>query len=163
LEAADAEWHFTNVEMLTAVGDLENYGYVKCLRTSKGEIRILLEPERLNNLASSFVLEARRNPKGLGALEEKRLLMGGHDFPELKDLGDTDCDVLLDSAALLFLEHNVCFRETDPLRMEPYLIFPELINLKKPLEKDAATEDGASYTVTGPTENVFASLVVLLA
>ena len=70
--------------------------------------------------------------------------------------------MLLDSTALLFLEHNVCFRETDPLRMEPYLVFPELINLKKPLENDAATEDGVAYTVSGPTENVFASLVVLL-
>jgi len=69
LEATDAGWRFTDVEMLTAVGHLENYGYVKRLRTSNGEQRILLRPERLNNLASSFVLEARRNPKGLGSLE----------------------------------------------------------------------------------------------
>ena len=162
LEATDTEWHFTDDEMMTAVGHLENYGYVKRLRTSKGEVRILLEPERLNNLASSFVLEARRNPKGLGALEEKRLLTGGYDFSEVKDLNEAERDVMLDSATLLFLEHNVCFRETDPLRVEPYLVFPELINLKKPLAMDAATEDGASYTITGPTENVFASLVVLL-
>ena len=162
LEAADADWQFTDAEMLTAVGHLENYGYVKRLKTSRGELRILLQPERLNNLASSFVLEARRNPKGLGALEEKRLLTGGYDFPELKDLDAAEQDVLLDSTALLFLEHNVCFRETDPLRMEPYLVFPELINLKKPAGENKATEDGAAYTVSGPTENVFASLVVLL-
>jgi small GTP-binding protein len=162
LEATDTGWRFTDAEMLTAIGHLENYGYVKRLRTSKGETRILLQPERVNNLASSFVLEARRNPKGLGALEEKRLLAGGYDFPELRDLQVSERDVLLDSAALLFLEHNVCFREIDPLRVEPYLVFPELINLKKPVEDDAATEDGAAYTVSGPTENVFASLVVLL-
>ncbi|HXO18392.1 MAG TPA: TIR domain-containing protein [Thermoanaerobaculia bacterium] len=162
LESTDADWSFTDAEMLTAVGHLENYGYVRRLRTSKGELRILLQPERLNNLASSFVLEARRNPKGLGALEEKRLLAGGYDFPELKGLSEGERDVLLDSAALLFLEHNVCFRETDPLRMEPYLVFPELINLKKPPEEEKATEDGVAYTVSGPTENVFASLVVLL-
>jgi small GTP-binding protein len=162
LQASDSEWQFTDDEMLTAVGHLENYGYVKRLRTSKGEVRIILQPERLNNLASSFVLEARRNPKGLGALEEKRLLAGDYDFPEVRDLHRAERDVLLDSATLLFLEHNVCFRETDPLRMEPYLVFPELINLKKPLEKDTGTEDGVAYTVNGPTENVFASLVVLL-
>jgi small GTP-binding protein len=162
LQATDSDWQFTDAEMLTAVGHLENYGYVRRLRTSKGELRILLQPERLNNLASSFVLEARRHPKGLGALEEKRLLAGGYAFPELSDLHAAERDVLLDSAALLFLEHNVCFRETDPLRMEPYLVFPELINLKKPPEDDAATEEGAAYTVSGPTENVFASLVVLL-
>jgi len=162
LEATDAGWRFTDAEMLTAVGHLENYGYVKRLQTSKGEQRVLLQPERLNNLASSFVLEARRNPKGLGALEEKRLLAGGYKFPELKDLHRDERDVLLDSAVLLFLEHNVCFRETDPLRLEPYLVFPELINLKKPPEDEQATEDGVAYTVSGPTENVFASLVVLL-
>ncbi|HET9208975.1 MAG TPA: TIR domain-containing protein [Thermoanaerobaculia bacterium] len=162
LEATDPDWSFTDAEMMTAVGHLENYGYVKRLRTSKGEQRILLHPERLNNLASSFVLEARRNPKGLGALEEKRLLAGGYEFPELKDLPAGERDVLLDSAVLLFLEHNVCFRETDPLRMEPYLVFPELINLKRPPEEEQATEDGVAYTVSGPTENVFASLVVLL-
>ncbi len=162
MEATDAGWRFTDAEMLTAVGHLENYGYVKRLRTSNGEQRVLLQPERLNNLASSFVLEARRNPKGLGSLEEKRLLAGGYAFPELKDLSKGEGDVLLDSAALLFLEHNVCFRETDPLRMEPYLVFPELINLKKPPEEEKPTEEGVAYTVTGPTENVFASLVVLL-
>jgi hypothetical protein len=162
LEDTDAGWQFTDAEMLTAVGHLENYGYVKKLRTSKGEQRILLQPERLNNLASSFVLEARRNPKGLGALEEKRLLTSGYAFPELKELPVADRDVLLDAATLLFLEHNVCFRETDPLRMEPYLVFPELINLKKPLEEEAPVEHGVAYTVSGPTENVFASLVVLL-
>jgi small GTP-binding protein len=161
LKATDADWRFTEAEMLTAAGHLENYGYVKRLRTSKGEPRILLQPERLNNLASSFVLEARRNPKGLGALEEKRLLAGGYEFPELKDLPAGEREVLLDAAALLFLEHNVCFRETDPLRLEPYLVFPALINLKKPLEEREA-EDGMAYTVSGPTENVFASLVVLL-
>ncbi|MCY2992947.1 MAG: toll/interleukin-1 receptor domain-containing protein [Planctomycetota bacterium] len=155
-------WRFTDAEMLTAVGHLENYGYVKRLRTSNGEQRVLLQPERLNNLASSFVLEARRNPKGLGALEEKRLLAGDYGFLELTDLHAGERDVLLDSAALLFLEHNVCFRETDPLRMEPYLVFPELINLKKPPDQEQATEDGVAYTVSGPTENVFASLVVLL-
>jgi small GTP-binding protein len=162
LEATKADWHFTDAEMLTAVGHLENYGYVKRLHGSKGELRILLQPERLNNLASTFVLEARRNPKGLGALEEKRVLAGGYDFCELKDLEEDERHVLLDSAALLFLEHNVCFREMDPLRMEPYLVFPELINLKKSPDEEVVTEDGVTYTVSGPTENVFASLVVLL-
>jgi small GTP-binding protein len=82
LQAIDAGWQFTDTEMLTALGHLENYGYVKRLRTSKGERRVLLRPERLNNLASSFVLEARRNPRGLGALEERRLLTGGYEFPD---------------------------------------------------------------------------------
>jgi TIR domain len=133
------------------------------LRTSKGEERILLVPELLNNLAASFVLEARRNPKGLGSLEEKRLLAGEYPFRELEKLAPEERDVLLDAAALLFLEHTICFRETDPLGGQSYLVFPELINLKKPvLEDEQPTEDGVAYTVSGAVENVYASLVVLL-
>ncbi|HJU53011.1 MAG TPA: hypothetical protein VJ715_00500, partial [Pyrinomonadaceae bacterium] len=105
LERTDATWEFTDEEIMTAVGHLENYGYVKRLRTSKGEERILLAPEILNNLASSFVLEARHNPKGLGSLEEKRLLAGEYQFHEgeyqfreLKKLSKEERDVLLDSA-----------------------------------------------------------------
>jgi small GTP-binding protein len=162
LEQTDASWQFTDAEMITAIGHLENYGYVKRLRTSKGEERILLAPELLNNLAASFVLEARRNPKGLGSLEEQRLMKGEYSFSELEKLSLAERDILLDSAALLFLEHNVCFRETDPLGGKSYLVFPELINLKKPLEDEQPTEDGMAYTVSGAVENVYASLVVLL-
>jgi small GTP-binding protein len=163
LEQTDAEWQFSDAEMMAAVGHLENNGYVKRLRTSKEEERILLAPELLNNLAASLVLEARRNPKGLGSLEEKLLMEGGYSFPELEKLSASERDILLDSAALLFLEHNICFRETDPLGGKSYLVFPELINLKKPsLEDEKPTEDGAAYTVSGAVENVYASLVVLL-
>lgn len=163
LEKTDKGWEFTDAEMMTAVGHLANYGYVRVLRTSRGEERVLLAPELLNNLAASFVLEARRNQRGLGSLEEKRLLEGGYSFPELERLSAAERELLLDAAALLFLEHNVCFRETDPLSQQSYLVFPELINLKKPLlEDERPTEDGAAYTVGGAVENVYASLVVLL-
>jgi len=162
LEATDPQWRFTDDEMRTAVGHLENYGYVKRLRTSRGERRVLLAPELLNNLAASFVLEARRNPRGLGALEEKRLLEGGYDFPELAGLPAEARTILLDAAALLFLEHHVCFRESDPLNGQSFLIFPELINLKRPLDEEKPVEEATAYTVSGAVENVFASLVVLL-
>lgn len=163
LERTDSDWQFTDPEMLTAVSHLENYGYVKRLRASKGEERVLLGPELLNNLASSFVLQARSNPEGLGSLEEKPLLAGEYPFPELKGLSPAERNILLDSAALLFLEHNICFRETNPLHGQSYLVFPELINLKKPpLDNEQPTEEGVAYTVTGAIENVYASLVVLL-
>ncbi len=163
LVATDSAWDFTDAEMLTAVGHLANHGYVTKLKTSQGEQRILLAPELLNNLAASFVLEARRQQKGLGSLEEQRLLAGQYAFPELEKLDPAERDILLDSAVVLFLEHNVCFRETDPLTSQTYLIFPELINLKRPVsEDDKPLEDGIAYTVSGSVENVYASLVVLL-
>jgi hypothetical protein len=62
----------------------------------------------------------------------------------------------------LFLEHNVCFRETDLLGAA-YLVFPELINLKRPLDDDGQpVEDGVAYTASRAVENVYASLVVLM-
>jgi small GTP-binding protein len=163
LEQTDPDWKFSDVEMLTAVGHLENHGYVKRLKTSRAELRILLAPEVLNNLAASFILSARANPKDLGSLEEEKLLARGYPFPELEKVGSEETDMLVDSAEVLFLEHHVCFRETDPLNERAYLVFPELINLKKPLVADEVpTEDGVAYTVTGAVENVYASLVVLM-
>lgn len=162
LEKADRKWKFTDDEMLTAAGHLAKHGYVAQLRTSRGEPRILLVPELLNNVAASLVIAARANPKGLGSLEEQALLSGEYAIPELEGIAQADRDILVDSAAALFLEHNVCFRETDPLNGRSYLVFPELINLRKPLLDEEPSEDGAAYTVSGAVENVYASLVVLL-
>ena len=67
--------------------------------------------------------------------------------------------ILIGSAALLFLEHNVCFRETDPLSGRSYLVFPELINLKKPPSDrgDANRKTAWTTLVSGGVENVYAS------
>ncbi len=105
--------------MLTAVGHLANHGYVTKLTTSRGEPRLLLAPELLNNLAASFVLEARSNRKGLGSLEEQLLLSGKYAFGELEGLSPSEREVIIDSAVALFLQHNVCFRETDWVTRTP--------------------------------------------
>ena len=160
LVATDAQWSFTDAEMMTAVRHLSNHGYVSVLRGSKGEETILLVPDLLSNLASSFVLEARRNPRGLGALEEARVLEGGYGFPELAGLDAAERDVLLGAAVVLFLENNLCFRET--LGAQTFLIFPALINQKRPQLEVSGTLDDFSYHVTGAVENVYAALVVQL-
>lgn len=160
LKATDAEWEFTDTEMMTAVRHLANHGYVSVLRGSSGEETILLAPDMLANLAASFVLEARRNEKGLGALEESRVLEGRYEFPELKALEKEERDVLLDAAVVLFIEHNLCFRET--LGTQTLLIFPALINQKRPQVEESEIVDDYSYRVTGAVENVYAALVVQL-
>jgi small GTP-binding protein len=160
LRAAGGGWEFTDAEMMTAVRHLANHGYVAVLRRSAGGETILLAPDLLVNLATSFVLEARRNEKGLGALEESRLLSGGYEFSELKGLAKDERDVLSDTAVALFIEHNLCFRKT--LGAQTLLIFPALINQKRPSPGEAETVDDCSYRVTGAVENVYASLVVQL-
>jgi GTPase SAR1 family protein len=163
LQRAHKRWKFSDDEMLTAIGHAANHGYVSKLKSSKGETSILLAPELLNNVAASLVLKARANPKGLGSLEEQSILSGEYESPALANLSARERDILLDSAASKLLEFHICFRENDPLTSRAYLIFPELINLKKPLlDDEKPTEEGVAYTVIGAIENVYASLVVLL-
>src|SRR5262249_239177 len=101
LVKTDPKWKFSDDEMLTAVGHLPTQGYVGKLKASGAEPRILLAPELLNNLAASFVLEARRDRHELGSLEEKRLLSRGYEFPELERLADSEKDILIDSVEAL--------------------------------------------------------------
>lgn len=155
-------WKFTHDEVETAVGHLATHGFVTCLRTSKNELQVLLMPELLNNLAASFILEARSDPRDLGSLSEHKLLSGGYSFKGIREMPKHEKDILIDSVVTLFLKHNICFRETG-LHGETYLVFPELINLKRSTFGDEVqTEDNITYTATGAVENAYAALVVLM-
>ena len=160
LQATDPDWHFTDAEMMTAVGHLETHGYVAVLRSSAGEQHILLTPELLVTLASSVVFLADKNPRELGAVGETELLQGTYPFDELAGLSPAESQILLDAAVLRFLHHNICFRET--LEDETLLVFPALIKQKRPLQDDLPSTDDISYVVRGRVENLYASLVVLL-
>ena len=151
------------IPILAAIRNLSSQGFVRMLTLSSGEERILLVPELMNNLAASMVLEARRNPRGLGAVEESRLFDNSYRFRELENLSEEDKALLLDGTIEAFLSNRLsyrCFREhAGEVKL---LIFPDLMNLKKPQRDDLITENGASYILTGSTENTFAGLVVLL-
>jgi WD40 repeat protein/GTPase SAR1 family protein len=160
LEETDPNWRFSDAEMIAAARHLETHGYVKILRNTSGDEFILLAPDVLSNLASSIVLEARREPHGLGALDEARLLEGDYRLPELDDLDYNERRILLDAVVLLFVEHNVCFREY--LGSRVLLVFPSLINEQRPLISDVSVVEDTSYAISGAVENVYAALVVLL-
>ncbi|HET7462349.1 MAG TPA: TIR domain-containing protein [Longimicrobium sp.] len=160
LRATDPAWEFDEAEMMTAVRHLATHGYVTILRGSRGDTFILLAPDLLVNLASSFVLEARRNARGLGVLEEERLLRGDYPFPELARLAAAERAILLDATTVLFLERNLCFRES--FNDQVFLVFPSLINERRPSAEEVAVVDDVSYRVKGAVENVYAMLVVLL-
>ncbi len=160
LESKYPDWEFSDEEMLQAVRLLEKHGFAAVLRRSSGEDRILLAPERLNNLAHSIVQAARSNPRGLGALDEGALLRGEHDFRELADLDKDERETVLEAVTARFIDHVVCFRAAHP--DGTLLVFPGLINMNKPEAGEAAVTEDASYTISGVVENVYASLVVLL-
>jgi hypothetical protein len=160
LADTDPGWRFSAAEAITAVRHLETHGYVHMLRSTDGNEFVLLAPELLSKLASSIVLEARRETHGLGALDEARLLEGDYRLPELDGLDHGQRRILLDAVTLLFLKHNVCFREY--LGNNVLLVFPALINERRPLISDTPTVEDVSYALTGAVENVYAALAVLL-
>lgn len=160
IRTLDLQFNFTQVELAAAVKNLENHGYITIIENSKLEEFVLLYPDLIINLASSFILEARRNPKGLGVLEESKLLNGEYSFSELNGLNDLEKETIIDATISLFVKNAICFRQH--FNEESFFVFPSLINERRPItEEDAITED-ASYTITGAVENVYASLVVLL-
>lgn len=161
LQATKADWRFSDEEMMTAVGHLQTHGYVRILRRSSDEQSILLSPEVLINLAASYMLKAQSNEKGLGALDEARALRNEYRFPEVENLSDDECDTLLNAVTELFLNRNICFRES--VDGQTFLIFPSLILERPPrmIEETELIED-LTYVVTGPVENVYPALVVLL-
>jgi small GTP-binding protein len=146
--------------VVTALRALRNHGYVELLEDSSARQFVLLQPETMIGLASSIILEARRNPRGLGALSEAGVLGGRYSFAEIAGRTAEERHVMLDSAVSLFIKHNVCFRET--VGAETYIVFPSLINQGRPAVPRASMHDSVTYRVSGAVENVFAALVVLL-
>ena len=160
LQGLDASWEFTDLEMMTALGHLQNHGYVTILRSSPGQEWVLLAADLLASLASSIVILADKNPRELGAVSERELLENRYQFPELAGLDTVDQQILIDAAVVRFLQHSVCFRET--FGDDTLLIFPGLIKQKRPLQDETRLTDDVSYVVRGKVENIYASLVVLL-
>jgi small GTP-binding protein len=160
LMAADPSWSFGVSELMTAIGHLENHGYVTILTSSAGGRYILLVPDLLPDLASSIILQADKNPRDLGALSETMLLRDGYRFPELTTLDQPEREILIDAILVRFLRHNVCFRET--LGAETLLIFPGLIKQKRPLHDEVELFDDVSYLIRGKVENAYAAIAVLL-
>ena len=159
LQATDPAWRFDDAHMLAVVRNLANHGYVALIQRADGEHSVLLASDLLVNLASSVVLEGRRQERGLGLVAEARLLAGEYALPELNGLTTDQQRLLLDEAVRLFLSRNLCFRET--VNGATCLVFPSLINEKRPAAS-AGLIDDVSYRVTGEVETVYPALVVQL-
>lgn len=162
LQADDADWIFTDAEMMTAVGHLANHGYVTLCTQSDGAATILLFPDVLIGLAASMVNAARGNSQGLGALIENELDSDRYRFPELVELDEATRETLIESTVCLFLQRNICFRETDTSGSRAFLVFPSLINEKRPRIGQIETVESTSYHLEGAVETVYPALVVLL-
>lgn len=160
LKSADPNWKFTVAEMITAIRHLASHGYVQTIESTQAEQFVLLVPELLSNLASSIVVRARANKKGLGALDEGKIREDRTLFEGITNISSEEQTVLMGAVLALLLKRNVCFRETTA--HGSLLIFPHLINLRRPEAKAGEISETVAYRVKGATENVYAALVVLL-
>jgi hypothetical protein len=147
-------------DVVTAVGHLANHGYVSILRGLDGRPYVLLFPDMLMSIASSLVLEARRNERGLGAIDERRALRTLYEFEEYGHISESDARVITNFAVYTFVKSNVCFRES--FGVNELLVFPSLINQRKPTTDDIKVVEDVSYVIRGAIENIYSSLVVLL-
>ncbi|PWB55993.1 MAG: hypothetical protein C3F13_02730 [Anaerolineales bacterium] len=160
LHAIDNDISFTTAEIRTAIEHLETHGYVTNLHNAVGVEYILLAPDLLVNIASSVILLADKNPRELGAINEMELLQGNYQVDEIKGLPKDEEQTLIDAVVQRFLDHDICFREK--LGNDSLLIFPALIKQKRPLKDEFDYVDDVLFIVRGRTENIYASLVVLL-
>lgn len=78
------------------------------MRHSARDERILLTPDLLINLAASYLLQAQANEKGLGALDEARVLRNSYKFSQVKSLHADERAILLNAVIELFLRRNIC-------------------------------------------------------
>ncbi len=162
LEADDPDWEFTDAEMMTAVGHLQSHGYVTICEQADGRQAILLFPDVLIGLAGSMVNAARGNSQGLGALIETDLDSDRYGFSQLDRLSEDDRETLIETAVRLFLQQHICFRESDVNGARTFLVFPSLINEKRPKTGQVETVESTSYHLEGAVETVYPALVVLL-
>lgn len=152
---------FEHGELMGAVRVVAVYGDVvllRGLRESPDTEMILLDPDLLTGLASDFIAEARRT--SLGTLDEGRVLRGEYAFPTVAHLDREEQKILLDAMTVLFIEHNVCFRQ--PFDGRTLLVFPSLISLRRPNNLGFEESEDISYLVTGDLENVYPAVVVQL-
>jgi hypothetical protein len=160
LRKAQPAHEFESRDVAVAVSQLAKHGLVTPLRDPHGDDYVLLSSELLTSLASSIVLEVRRDNMELGTIDEKRLLAGDYTLPELVMLREDQHGIMLDTAVELFIRHNICFRET--VGGTSLLVFPALINQGMPVSDPIVREEDTSFVIKGMSENVYAALVVLL-
>ena len=160
LGEGDPDWHCTETELRLIVRHLENHGYVTLLNGGDEEDYVLLQPDRLIELTSAIMLESRRYRRGLATLDADRLYRGDYKFPVLDGLTTHERTLLTLASLDLLKRHRVYFVEH--FEQQNLLIFPAMMNQKRPLVTITDVEDDISFRVMGDVEPIFASLVVLL-
>lgn len=148
-------------ELDTTLGHLSREGQIVDLRLQSGDRAIVLRVDVLSRYAGAVVQAARKNERGVPALEQDRIFSAQMTFPGFgpgERLESRQQEkAVLECAVRLMIERGVCFDH------QGLLIFPTLFD-------DCGAHQGALppsapiyYDFNGPIDNIYASLVARLA
>ncbi len=139
---------------------LENLGHIMLLDDDPAHTLVALKPDLLLDLMAAILAEARRTPLGLGTLDAARLHHADYEFLQLAGLAASEQHLLLEAALLRLEAHRIFFRQHfDGVNL---LVFPQLINQKRPLAYKGEMHDDIAYRIQGASDQIYASLVVSL-
>jgi len=135
-------------------------GVIAVTRLASGEPVLVLQIGEIERYAGSLIVAARENPRGVPALEMRRLNAPDLALPGIPDenrLPRAQERVVLECTVQLLIAHGICFQH------EGLLVFPSLF---RPTEREAgetfAHAVSLYYDFSGAIDNIYASLVAWL-
>jgi WD40 repeat protein len=120
---------------------------------------ILLRPEVLSRYAAAVVRKVRQHPHELGCIREDDMLAGDLDYQDFQPLLLEDEAVVLRALLDTFVSRAWCLRQ--PSDNSALLTFPSYFRRER---KDQPSHPSVlvTYRFTGPTDDIYATLVVKL-
>jgi len=143
------------------VEQLSLQGLIADACLASGKRALVLQIEQIERYAGSIIIAARNHPRGVPAIEVRRLASSNMVFPRIKEeerLPLPQEHVVLECVVQLLLEHGICFHH------EGLLIFPSEF---QPTEQEGSEllpqATSLYYDFSGAINNIYASLVTSLA
>jgi small GTP-binding protein len=147
----------THSEVETVIALLQARGLVYRLDPRPEMTLVLTHPELINKYASSIIQAARNNSQGIGAVQERNVLIGDITLSGFERLPHAKEIVILEATVELLIRHDLCFREMG------YLVFPSQLNVTRPTPQEPHPRADVTYRFSGSIETIYASLVVRLS
>jgi len=148
--------NFELAELETVVGLLAGPGMIQ--RLDFGGF-ILLRPEVLSRYAAAVVRKVRKHPQELGCIREDELLAGDLDYQDFRRLPGEDEAVVLRTLLETFVSRAWCLRQ--PGEVSAMLTFPSYFRRERK-EQPVHPSVLVTYRFDGPTDDIYATLVVRL-
>ena len=154
----EIRWRYVDQKDVgTVVRLLQARGVIYRLDLSPQRSLVLLQPERINQYASSIIQAARTHERGIGAILERDVLTASFPISGFERLEPEEEKIILESTVELLIQRDLCFREMG------LLVFPSQINVTRPVAPEEHPSTEVAYRFSGSLEAIYASLVVRLS